>query len=161
MFGTEVSKRFRNITGFTTTICLQEKASLYSFYRWKKYKSLLFRQHINTKCPFWHAQSLLPILYAYQFSFKNLLLHIFEAQHILSPLSRVNTSVILNLKAHRVRPAVSYWPPHPVAPEWDSSCPAYHFMCYLHCFPHWPAAWSNPFQSTAQQGQSPHYYHST
>lgn len=82
-------------------IILQDKAALYSFYRWKKHKSLLFRKHVKTECPLRHTVPA-AYLYTFQFSFENLFLCIFEAQHFPSFVSKVHIYVNLTPK-HRTK----------------------------------------------------------
>lgn len=76
MFSIEISKHIRDITGFISVILLHDKAVLYSFYRWRKQKALLFWKHTMSERLFWHARSsccLCSSLFcAFQFSFEKL-----------------------------------------------------------------------------------------
>lgn len=76
VLGTEISKHIRDVTGFISVLLLHDKAALYSFYRWKKHKPLLFRKHTMTECLFWHECSscclYISLFYAFQFSFESL-----------------------------------------------------------------------------------------
>lgn len=177
VFGTEISKHFRHITGFISTILLHGKAVLHSFYKWKKHEPLLFRKHTMTECLFWHAHSFcclcVSLFYAFQFSFENLLLFskhsTYWALFQESAFSWAWIPKHMTLDVHSATDHLQKgWSDHLAQlhvgvkqPQRQNS--AHHLitltrhpfalLSLIPCFME-----HTPFLSTAQQGLSPHYH---